>query len=229
MDVRTEYPTFSRRDGSVDVDYTVAVPAGVALDVYSVSGRIRVDGVKGSIRFGSVSGSISSVNTPKVEYVRTVSGNVDLGDISHDGNLTLSSVSANIDLSGVKARSLDVNTVSGDVRLHNAAVERLTARGLSGAFEYGGTLVRNGRYEVNSHAGSVRFTLAGDTGFELNAGSFSGSIRSDYRMTVGGDSRDLRPQRGPGARRDGLQSTFGDGSARLDLHTFSGNIVIAKR
>jgi hypothetical protein len=234
VDVRTDYgrPPFPDRlfrDDSVTVDYTVVVPVGASLEVNSISGRIKVDGVKGSTRLASVSGNISSSNTPNVEYLRTVSGEVDLANISHDGSLSLSSVSGNLDLSGVKARSLDLTTVSGEIRLRDAAVERLVAKGLSGGIEYTGTLVRNGRYEVNSHSGNVRFTLADNTGFELNASSFSGSVRSEFQMTIGGDgTQDIRQRRGPN-RNESLRATFGDGSASLNLRTFSGNIVIAKR
>jgi len=161
-----------------------------------------------------------------------VSGEVDLANISHDGSLSISSVSGNLDLNGVRTRSLDVNTVSGEIRLRDATVERLTTRGISGNLEYTGTLVRNGRYEVNSHSGSVRFTLGDNTGFELNASSFSGAVRSEYQMTVGGEKNpDIRRGRGRGRGpgNESLQSTFGDGSASLNLHTFSGSITIAKK
>ena len=172
--------------------------------------------------------NISSSNTPNVDYLRTVSGEVDLANISHDGSLSVSSVSGNLDLNGVKAKSLDLNTVSGEIRLRDAAVERLVAKGLSGNIEYLGTLVRNGRYEVNSHSGNVRFTLADNTGFELNAGSFSGAVRSDFQMTIGGDrTQDIRPRRGP--RNESLRATFGDGSASLNLRTFSGSIAITRK
>jgi DUF4097 and DUF4098 domain-containing protein YvlB len=233
VEVRTDYgrppfPDRLLRDDYVAVDYTVVVPAGASLEVNSISGRIKVDGVRGSTRLGSVSGNISSSNTPNVDYLRTVSGEVDLANISQDGSLSVSSVSGNLDLNGVKAKSLDLNTVSGEIRLRDAAIERLVAKGLSGNIEYLGTLVRNGRYEVNSHSGNVRFTLADNTGFELNAGSFSGVVRSDFQMTIGGDrTQDIRPRRGP--RNESLRATFGDGSASLNLRTFSGNIVIAKR
>jgi hypothetical protein len=233
VDVRTDYgrPPFPQRlgrDDMVAVDYTVVVPSGVALEVYTVSGRIKVDGVRGSTRLGSVSGDISSSNTSKIEYLRTVSGEVSLANIAHDGSLTVSSVSGNLDLSGVKARSLDLNTVSGEIRLKDAAVERLSAKGLSGGIEYTGALARNARYEVNSHSGNVRFTLADNTGFELDASSFSGAVRSDFPVTIGGDrTQDVRQRRGP--RRESLRATYGDGSASLTLRTFSGDIVISKR
>jgi hypothetical protein len=231
VDVRTDYgrPPFPQRPGRDDmvaVDYTVVVPSGVSLEVYTVSGRIKVDGVRGSTRLGSVSGDISSSNTPRIEYLRTVSGEVSLAGIAHDGSVTVSSVSGNLDLNGVKARSLDLNTVSGEIRLKDAAVERLSAKGLSGGIEYTGALARNARYEVNSHSGNVRFTLADNTGFELDASSFSGAVRSDFPMTIGG-TQDIRQRRGP--RRESLRATFGDGSASLTLRTFSGDIVIAKR
>jgi hypothetical protein len=234
VDVRTDYgrPPFPDRlfrDDNVAVDYTVVVPTGASLDISSISGRIRVDGVRGSTRLGSVSGNISSSNTPNIEYLRTVSGEVELANIAHDGSLTVSSVSGNLDLNGVKARSLDLNTVSGEIRLRDASVERLLAKGLSGGVEYSGTLLRNGRYEVNSHSGNVRFTLADNTGFELNASSFSGAVRSDFQMTIGGDrSQDIRQRRGP-VRNESLRATFGDGSASLNLRTFSGNIVIVRK
>jgi DUF4097 and DUF4098 domain-containing protein YvlB len=232
VDVRTDYgrpfPDRLFRDDYVSVDYTVVVPVGASLEVNSISGRIRVDGVRGSTRLGSVSGNISSSNTPNVEYLRTVSGEVDLANISRDGSLSVSSVSGNLDFNGVKAKSLELNTVSGEIRLRDAAVERLSAKGLSGGVEYMGTLVRNGRYEVNSHSGNVRFTLADNTGFELNASSFSGSVRSDFQMTIGGDgTQDITRRRGP--RNESLRATFGDGSASLSLRTFSGNIAILRK
>src|SRR5499427_7127231 len=228
-DGRPPFPDRLFRDDNVAVDYTVVVPVGASLEVNSVSGRIKVDGVRGNTRLGSVSGNISSANTPNVEYLRTVSGEVDLASISHDGSLSVSSVSGNLDLNGVKARSLDLSTVSGEIRLRDAVVERLSAKGVSGGLEYAGMLVRNGRYEVNSHSGNVRFTLADATGFELNASSFSGSVRSDFQMTIGGDrSQDIGVRRGR-ARSESVRATFGDGSASLSLRTFSGNIVIAKR
>ena len=204
------------------------MPAGVALDVHSVSGRVRVTGVKGAIRLGSVSGNVIATDTPGIEYVRTVSGEVELSGIAHDNAVSLSSVSGSIRVNAVRAREVEFSTVSGEMVLRDASCGRLSAKSISGGFEYTGALTPNGRYEVNSHSGGVRFVLVGNTGFELNASSFSGSIRSEFQMTIGGDGNPniRRGRRGPG---DSLQATFGDGSASLNLRTFSGSIVIAKR
>jgi DUF4097 and DUF4098 domain-containing protein YvlB len=234
VDIRTEYrrPGFPDRlfsDVNASVDYTVVVPDGASVDLKSISGEVKVTGVKGAVRVQSISGAVSAAGTPRVELAKTVSGSIELSGVSFDGDLTASSISGSIRVNGLKARSLDANTVSGELSLRDATLERFNARSISGSIEYAGTLNKDGRYDVNAHSGSVRFTLAGNTGFELDATSFSGGIRSDFPLTVGGDRSPevrRRGRRGPG---DSIHGTFGDGSAKLTLRTFSGEVVIGKR
>ena len=90
---------------------------------------------------------------------------------------------------------------------------------VSGSVEFGGTLAKGGRYELNSHSGDVRVVLSGATGFELEANSFSGSIRSDLPLKMQGDV----------GRRRSVQGVFGDGSAVLSVTTFSGSVVISRK
>jgi DUF4097 and DUF4098 domain-containing protein YvlB len=221
------------------VDFTVLVPEGASVELRSVSGNVKVTGVKGVVRAQSVSGNVVASNAPRVEYARTVSGDVELAGVSTDSDMTVQSVSGSVHASGLKARALDVSTVSGDVSLRDTSCERLNARSVSGGIDYNGSLMKNGRYDVSSHSGGVRFTLASGTGFELNTTSFSGSVRSEFPLTLGGQpgaggdvilgrgsNTTIRRGRGPGG---GVRAVFGDGSASLSLRTFSGDIVIARR
>lgn len=220
------------RDGdSASVDFTVTVPASVSVDVHSVSGSVKVTGVRGSVRAESVSGNVTTTDTPSLELAKSVSGDVSLTGAAADGDLAAGSVSGSVTAKGLKARGLDLNSVSGDVLLTDVTCERLTVKTVSGEVEYTGSIVRNGRYEINSHSGDVRLTLSNPPGFELTANSFSGSVRSELPLTIGGSSTSDRNSRG---RRDGseahnVRATFGDGSATLSVRTFSGDIVIAKR
>lgn len=227
VDITTEYSRVFgfRNNNDVSVDYTIGVPEGATVDLKSISGNVRVSNVKGSARLQTISGNVVTTNAPRVEFAKTVSGNIELNGVSFDGDLSISTISGTLRANGLKARAVDFNSVSGDLVMRNAAIERVNARSISGNFEYSGTLLRNGRYDVSSHAGDVRFTLADNTGFELNAGSFSGSVRSDYAGALNVE-RGGRGRRGPGQT---VQSTVGDGSARLELHTFSGSIVISKK
>src|SRR5262249_23722610 len=104
------------------------------------------------------------------------------------------------------------------------------AKSISGGFEYTGSIQKGGDYDVNIHSGTIRFTLANPSGFYLNADTFSGSIRTDFPVTISGSARD-GGDRGSRRMRMGqsVRGSSGDGSATLTLRTFSGNIVIAKR
>ena len=233
VDVRAEHDRQRRRSDSASVDFTVTVPASASLDVHSVSGSVKVTGVRGAVRAESVSGNITTTDTPNLEHAKSVSGDVSLTGAAAEGDLSAGSVSGNITAKGLKARGLDLGSVSGEVILTDVTCDRLTIKTVSGNVEYAGAIARNGRYEINTHSGTVRLALANPSGFELNANSFSGSIRSDLPLTIGGDStRDRDSSRG--RRRDGndshtMRATFGDGSATLEVHTFSGDIVISKR
>ena len=236
VDVRTEHEpnrTDRNRQGDhVSVDYTVAVPASVSVDVHSVSGSVKVTGVHGSLRAETVSGAITISDALRLEAAKTVSGDVSLTGITADGDLSAGSVSGNVRAKGLKARGVDFGSVSGDINVSDVSCERLGVKTVSGSVDYAGGIAKGGRYEINAHSGTVRLLLANPAGFELNASSFSGSIRSELPLTSGGDSarNDASPRGRRGAvNNHSVRATFGDGSATLVVRTFSGDIIIAKQ
>jgi hypothetical protein len=231
VDVRTDHESnrgdrYGRGD-RVSVDYTVSVPASAIVDLHSISGSVKVTGVHGSLRAETISGTITIADAPKLETAKTVSGDVLLTGITSDGDLTASSVSGNVRAKGVKARGLDLGIISGDISVSDVTCERLGVKSVSGSVEYAGGIAKGGRYEINAHSGTVRLLLANPSGFELNANSFSGTIRSDFPVTLGPTSaRNDRGRPGPGRA---THAVFGDGSATLVVRTFSGDIIIGKR
>lgn len=236
VDVRTEYQQNrgdrNRRTDHVSVDYTVTVPASVSVDLHSMSGAIKVTGVHGSLRSETISGNVTISDAPKLEAAKTVSGDVLLTGITSDGDVSASSISGNVRAKGVKARGLDLGIISGDISVSDITCERLGVKSVSGSVEYAGAIVKGGRYEISAHSGAVRLLLANPAGFELDANSFSGSIRSELPLTIGGDA--ARRDGSSRGRRDAgnthsMRATFGDGSATLVVRTFSGDIILARR
>ena len=102
------------------------IPATASLDVHSVSGSLKVTGVRGSVRAESVSGNVTTTDTPNLEHAKSVSGDVSLTGAAAEGDLTAGSVSGSITAKGLKARGLDLGSVSGDVLLTDVTCERLT-------------------------------------------------------------------------------------------------------
>jgi DUF4097 and DUF4098 domain-containing protein YvlB len=220
----------SRRD-RVSVDYTVSVPNSTSIEVHSISGAIKVTGVHGTVRAETISGDVTATDTPKLEVAKSTSGNVSITGVSVEGELSVASLSGSVTARNVKAHGLDLGSVSGNVTVADVTCDRLGAKSVSGSIEYGGTISKSGRYEITTHSGTVRLVLANPPGFELNANSFSGSVRSDFPMTIGGASD--RPLRDRNGRRiinnRSMRATYGDGSATLTIRTFSGDIVISKK
>jgi DUF4097 and DUF4098 domain-containing protein YvlB len=229
IEVRTTYPRRSGgardRDLAARVDYTVSVPSGAAVAIKTISGDTVVTRVTGDVRAETVSGNVEVTGAPGLSVARTVSGNVTVRDVGNVGTVALSTVSGNVSATGVRARAVECGAVSGDLILTGIEAERLQAKTVSGDIEFGARLARGGRYEFGSHSGDVRITLASDTGFELDASTFNGSVRSDFPIA-------LRSNGGAGGRREStrtVRGSFGDASAVLSVKSFSGTVVIGRR
>ena len=207
------------------VNYTIAVPPATMLDLRSIAGDVTVSGIKGETRIETVSGSIVASGLSRATSLKAVSGDVSVSQATVDGDLVTGTVSGEISLAAVKARRIEAATVSGDVLLRSAWCEQIVARSVNGAVELSGALAPGGRYAFKSHSGDVRLFLDGKVGFEIEASTFSGTIKSDLplKKDAGNESGGM----GPHTRT--IRGVFGDGSAQLEVATFSGNVYVGKK
>jgi hypothetical protein len=182
-----------------DAVLEIAVPAGSRPEVETVSADIDVTGVKGDVRIESVSGEVTLATGGNVR-AKTVSGELTI----HGGGprLDATSVSGDVEVTMPSVTDAELETVSGDLRIDSAIAPK-------------------GRLEAHSVSGSVELTMPAGTGTVFEAESFSGSIRNE--MTAEASTVD---EHGPGRR---LRVVTGDGSARVYLKSFSGQVRILKK
>ncbi len=221
VEVRTRYPEGERRVNA-RVDYTVTVPAGIRVILRSISGNIRATGVKGGLDAETISGDVIVADGANPQRAKTVSGRIELDGVARADLVDLSSISGDIVARRSTVRRVQASTVSGRVTLTDVACDAASLKALSGEVAFAGPLAKAGRYEFKSHSGDVRLTLAGDAGFELDARTFSGRIDSDLPITIVGMG-------GSRARDRAVRGTVGDGSAFVEVTTFSGSVVIRRR
>lgn len=228
-DIRTNYPRGeearrnNRRNINVSVAYVVTAPPGTRITVESISGDIKIADIKADISANTISGEVRISGAGRINAAKSISGTIEIADADTDGALESSSVSGDVILRRVTARRIQAGSVSGNVKLDDVKCDRVSGKTTSGSVGFVGTLAKNGRYELGSFSGEVRLYLSGGTGFEIDANSFSGDIRSDFDIVTKGPVQTGR------GRRTALTGTFGDGSAVLDLTTFSGSIIVSKR
>lgn len=225
-EVRTRYQGLERserRSFHASVDYTVTAPANTRVTIRSLSGDIRVADIAGDLFIDATSGDVDVSGAARVGLAKSVSGDVTISATRTDGPLEASSISGDVTLRDVQARRAVLSSISGSVILQGLQSERVQANAMTGDVVFSGALAPGGRYELKSHSGNVRFEVAGNTGFDLDATTFSGAVRTELPMKTQGDEQ--RPGRG----RRSFRGVFGDGSAVVTLTTFSGNVVVRRR
>ncbi len=181
VEVRTEYST---RDIRGAVDFTIKMPADGSAFVKSMSGDIKVTGVKGELRLDAVSGDVVVSGAGPIVRAKSMSGDLQVSGVAGDGEVSLNTMSGTITVQKVKARSLEATGISGDVYVTDVTCERATLHSTSGDLQFTGPLVKGGRYEFRSHSGDVTVAPVNPTGFEVEASTFSGTFKSDFPVTL---------------------------------------------
>jgi len=222
-EVKARYPNGdemnrrNRRNVNVTVAYTVTAPAGTRISAESISGDIKIADIKADVSATTVSGDVR-IAGGHVGTAKSISGSVEITDAQIDGALEAASISGDVILRRVSARRIQAGSISGDIRLEDVQAERISAHTTSANIWMSGPLAKNGRYEMKAFSGDLHLALSGNTGFEVDASSFSGRISTDFKITPRGS---VSPR--------ALNGTYGDGSAVLDLSTFNGSIVISRK
>lgn len=206
----------NRRHHNVgDARYEVSVPRGTRLILEAVSGDVTASGSQGEIEASSVSGDVDVTNGVRDVTAESVSGSVHAAQIN--GDLNAQSVSGDVRVETVSG-AVEASTVSGNIRLVGVQSKDVRSETVSGNIGYSGSIDAGGRYDFESHSGTVRLNIPRGSGATFNVETFSGDIQADFPVTV---------PAGQGSRRNGrMEFTVGDGRARVTAQTFSGSIVI---
>ena len=222
VEVRTELPR--RRNWSGGVDYMIALPNSANVTLRTVSGDLHISNVRGELRAETVSGDVVASQLGRVRTLKAVSGDIQITDAA-GGELTAGTVSGDVIARGLRVKAIDLESVSGDMRFTNVEADRVNLRTINGDIEYNGRLARSGRYDMQSHSGDIRLVPTGNPGFDIDANTFSGDIRSDFQLRSGGPLANSLDRRGVNRS---LRGAVGDASAILTLRSFNGDILITR-
>ena len=237
---------------SFDGDVTVEEVDGET-HVKTVTGDGRLASLARLVGVETFSGNleIADVRSDDVLTAETVSGRIDIERVRVP-RLQVKSFGGAVALQGVESRRVEVETVSGSVTFDGALAadgryERLQVKSfggavalqgvqshrvevetVSGSVTFDGALAADGRYEFQSHSGGIFLTVPGGSGFELDAQSFNGDLRSDIPILVGRGDPSRHTPVFEGGRR-AIRGIAAAGGARLRLSTVSGDMAICIR
>jgi DUF4097 and DUF4098 domain-containing protein YvlB len=193
----------------------VTIPQHASLDLDSVSADIDVEQMAGrKLSSQTVSGDMRIVaSSPGDAHVESVSGDVFLRITTP--KVSVESVSGDIDLQGGLTGDVHLESVSGDLRLAAGRLDSLNLDTVSGSGQLQFDVTATGVAKAESLSGDLRVSLPRTANTRLHVETFSGDIRS----VVGA----VKKEDGPGKT---LDARIGDGQAKINLETFSGDVTI---
>jgi predicted membrane protein len=234
LNIVVNYPKNGPNKMSVSVDFNLMIPSMATADINSVSGDlilqniggaakaetvsgdVTLEKIAGTLKGKTVSGTVTATGAAKGAYCKSVSGNVMVDDVTGDAELY--TVSGTIKAGSVRG-SITAENTSGDVELIDVTdAKAIKAKTLSGDVDYTGVIFSDGTYEFKSHSGDVTLAIPSDAAFDLEARTFSGSINSEFEITLTGK-----------ISKKELKGSVNGGGATLEVKTFSGDVELKRK
>lgn len=203
------------RGGPSRGEMRVRVPRETDLQLRSTQGEIRVTNVAGNVEAQTMNGVVCVEGPARSVRAKSMSGGVVVSGAR--GTVDLYAASGGVTVTDAEG-DVTVKALSGEVILRQVRANRISASTLSGDVLFTGPIRDRGSYELDTHSGSVRMGVpeGTDAAFELTVQN--GDIDANFPL--------------PGVETSGDKRTFrfalGDGSARVELSTYSGSIVLRR-
>jgi hypothetical protein len=196
------------------VDYTLTVPAWMALNLEGMYSTIDVTGVRGAVSAETIEGDITVKGPAESLKLESVQGRIVAEGAR--GAATLTTVSEGIEASDMQG-DLIAETVSGSIILRQINAKVVEAETVSGTIVLDGRILDGGSYTLLTHSGGVMVTVAEGSNVNIAAATGSGSVRASFPLPAT-ETRSRRRQ----------NYRLGSGSATLDIEAFSGSILLLR-
>lgn len=193
----------------------VRVPRGSVVWVKAADAAIDVDGVRGGLDLYSVTGDVRVRGTPETVRAESMEGGVFL-DVRAPW-ARAKTASGRIELGG-EIGDIAATTVSGAIHVTAARQARARIESVTGPVVVSGRPSRGGAWEIETHSGSVTLELAPDTDAEITVHSFGGEVRSDLGRVASRRVDDLSGSE--------LRIVAGGGGTAFAVRTFKGAVAI---
>lgn len=225
VDIRQADQTVSVRSRSTrggpsrSLDYTITVPAWMAISVNGTYADVTAEGVGGDVAVETTHGDITIRGGSGFISLKTVQGLVTVEKAK--GRVEVRAVNEGIRLADVSA-DLSAESTNGSIildRIDSANVDLYT---VNGNISYDGVVKDKGLYRLTTHNGLIAMPIAERANVTLSARTYNGSVRSSF--TLPAPPTDQNPDR----RNKRINLTLGNGSAHVELESFSGTISLRR-
>src|ERR1700741_1961107 len=204
IDISASSLVSSNGPHEVEANFQLLVPEQTELQLRTQTGLILVEQVNGDMKLQSVAGDI---------HLKEVSGYIIVKTTG--GSLVCTMCSG----------KLEFNSISGSAQILQPSLNNLNVMTTTGNILYDGDFLRTGLYTMNSGRGLVEARFSGNDSFDLNAQTFRGSVENKAADYVKPDTHGKSHSKSEFSNNlRSVSGTVGQGSAKVDLSSYSGTI-----
>jgi DUF4097 and DUF4098 domain-containing protein YvlB len=201
------------------IDYQVTVPRWMPVNLSGTYLEATIEGTAAEVTVETVHGNARVVGGSGAVTVRSVEGTITVDKAS--GKVQATTVNEGIRLTNVTG-DMTAETTNGDIVIENAQTSSLEASTVNGDLTFNGTVRDGGAYRLTTHGGDIRVGLGGAANATIFVRTFQGDFAADFPIQL---PEGQTPR--SGSKR--FNFTLGSGSARIELQSFNGDIVLARK
>jgi DUF4097 and DUF4098 domain-containing protein YvlB len=197
------------------LDYTITVPAWMAVSVSGTYADVTLEGVGGDVTVETTRGDINVKGGSGFISLKSVQGEIALEKAK--GRVEIRAVNEGIRLADVSA-DISAETTNGSIlvdRVDSANVDLYT---VNGNISYDGPIRDKGIYRLTTHNGLVAMALPEKANVTLTVRTYNGGFRSTFPLKISDEEN----------RRKRFTVTIGNGSAHVELESFGGTIALRR-
>ena len=216
--IRTQRTAGSRGPSSL-VDYQVTVPRWMPVNLSGTYLDATIEGTTAEVTVETVHGNARVVGGNGAVSLRSVEGVITVDKAS--GRVQATTVNEGIRITN-STGEITAETTNGNIFIDNAQTSNLEAFTVNGEVTFNGTIRDNGVYKLGTHNGDIRVGLGATNNATIFVRTFQGDFTADFpvQLPEGQNARS-------GSKR--FNFTLGSGSARIELQSFGGDIVLARK
>jgi DUF4097 and DUF4098 domain-containing protein YvlB len=201
------------------VDYQITVPRWMAVNLSGTYLESTIEGTTAEVTVESVHGNIRVVGGSGNVNLRSVEGTITVDKAA--GKLQATTINEGIRLTNISG-DVTADTTNGDIVIENAQTTSLDVSTVNGDITFNGTMRDGGAYRLTTHGGDLRVGLGGSPNATVFVRTFQGDFTADFPIQLP-DGQSARE----GSKR--FNFTLGTGSARIELQSFNGDILVARK
>jgi DUF4097 and DUF4098 domain-containing protein YvlB len=204
----------SRTGAARSLDYTISVPKWMAVSITGTYTDVRMDGVGGDVSVETTRGDVSVKGGSGFIALKSVQGDISLQGAK--GKIEITNVNEAIHLADISG-DVSAETTNGGITLDRIDSTNVDVYTVNGGISFDGQIRDKGAYRLTTHNGTIALAVPEKANATFSVRTYNGGFRSSFPVKTDDQNRRKR-----------FTLTFGNGSARVEIESFNGAIVLRR-